>query len=82
MDITQLWNLYHQDIKRFVFSKVKNEQLTNDLVQETFIKAYSKVDTLVNDKKIKSWLFSIARNTTLDYFRKTQLTVPLYLVCN
>ncbi|MFD0964069.1 sigma-70 family RNA polymerase sigma factor [Pseudofulvibacter geojedonensis] len=77
MNITQLWNSYHLDMKRFVFSKVKNEQLTNDLVQETFIKAYSKIDTIIDDKKVKSWLFSIARNTTLDYFRKSQLTVPL-----
>lgn len=77
MNITQLWETYNQDIKRFVFSKVKDEQLANDLLQETFIKAYSKLDTVVDEKKVKSWLFSIARNATLDYFRKSNKTVPL-----
>ncbi|PHS07156.1 MAG: RNA polymerase subunit sigma-70 [Kordia sp.] len=77
MDINQVWSEYNQDIKRFILSKVKDEQLTNDLLQDTFIKAYSKLDTVKNEPKIKSWLFSIARNVSLDYFRKSNKTVPL-----
>jgi len=77
MDINQVWSAYNQDITRFIFSKVKNEQVTNDLVQETFIKAHTKLDSLKDQAKVKSWLFSIARNTTMDYFKKSSKTVSL-----
>ena len=77
MNSTELWETYHTDITRFIFSKVKNEQVTNDLVQETFIKAHSKSNGLKDVSKVKSWLFTIARNTTMDYFRKNAKTVPL-----
>jgi len=77
MNSTALWETYHSDIMRFIFSKVKNEQVTNDLVQETFIKAHSKLDGLNDESKVKSWLFTIARNTTMDYFKKNAKTVSL-----
>jgi len=77
MNSTELWEAYHSDITGFIFSKVKNEQITNDLVQETFIKAHSKLDTLKDSSKVKLWLLTIARNTTMDYFRKNSKTVSL-----
>ena len=77
MNSTELWETYHMDIERFIFSKVKDEQITNDLTQETFIKAHTKLDRLNDKTKVKSWLFSIARNTTMDYFKKSSKTVGL-----
>lgn len=53
MDINKIWSLYNQDIKHFIFSKVKNEQIANDLVQETFIKAHMKLDGLKDVSKVK-----------------------------
>lgn len=78
MTSTEIWEQYHTDIFRFIFSKVKNEHTANDLTQETFIKAHIKLDKLQDASKVKSWLFTIARNTTLDYFRKTSKTVDLH----
>jgi RNA polymerase sigma-70 factor, ECF subfamily len=43
-----------------------------NLAQETFIKAYLKYNTLKESKKFKSWLFSIARNIVIDFFRKNK----------
>jgi RNA polymerase sigma-70 factor (ECF subfamily) len=77
MQINQLWSKYNQDVKKIIFSKIKNEEITNDLVQETFIKAHIKLESLNDVNKVKSWLLTIARNTTIDYFRKSSKTVPL-----
>jgi RNA polymerase sigma-70 factor (ECF subfamily) len=77
MQINQLWSQYNQDVKKFIFSKIKNEQLTNDLVQETYIKAHTKIEGVKDLSKVKSWLLSIARNTTIDYFRRSSNTVSL-----
>ncbi len=44
MDTKAIWEDYHQDIKRFIFSKVKDEQVADDLLQEVFIKVHTKID--------------------------------------
>lgn len=43
-----------------------------NLAQETFIKAYLNYDKLKDESKFKSWLFSIARNVVIDFFRKNK----------
>jgi len=69
MTTHDIWNTYADDIKYFILSKVKEPAIADDLLQETFIKVHTKKDMLKNDEKLKSWLFTIARFTVMDYFR-------------
>ncbi|WP_289045865.1 sigma-70 family RNA polymerase sigma factor [uncultured Olleya sp.] len=73
MDTQDIWKLHADDIKYFIFSKVKDEVITEDLLQETFIKVHTKLNTLKEEDKLKSWVFSIARYTVLDYFRSKKI---------
>lgn len=73
MDTQGIWKLHADDIKYFIFSKVKDEVIAEDLVQETFIKVHTKLNTLKDKDKLKSWLFSIARYTVMDYFRSKKI---------
>ena len=73
MTTHQIWTNYNLDVKKFIFSKIKDEQITDDLLQETFIKVHTKIETLKHPDKIKPWLFSIARYTVLDYFRDSNI---------
>ena len=75
MTTQDIWKLYADDVKHFILSKVKNTQITDDLVQETFIKIHIKLSTLKDTSKLKSWIFSIARNTTFDYFKSTSKNI-------
>lgn len=77
MDTQKIWNLYAEDIRHFVLSKVKNGAVADDLLQETFIKVHTKLHLLKEEDKLKSWLFSIARYTVLDYFRTNNLKYEL-----
>lgn len=77
MTTNQIWNQYANDLKRFILSKVKNTAVADDILQDTFIKVHTRIDTLKDIKKLKSWLFSIARNTILDYFKSTQQTFEI-----
>jgi len=72
LETKEIWDTYALDVKRFIFKKTKNKDLSNDLLQETFIKIHTKKSTLKDSKKLKSWLFSVANNTVLDYFRNHQ----------
>lgn len=72
-----IWTLYADDIKYFILSKVKDVTIADDLLQDTFIKVHTKVSTLKDDDKLKSWLFSIARYTVMDYFRQRDLVYEM-----
>ena len=74
MTTLHIWERYHQEVKQFILSKIKDKYIANDLLQETFIKIHTKKETLQNQEKLKSWIFTIARNPVLDYFKRSTKT--------
>ena len=72
-----VWDSYSKDIKRFIFSKVKDETISDDILQDTFIKVHTKLHTLKDDTKLKSWIFSVARYTILDHFKTSKKMIEL-----
>ncbi|WP_188453824.1 RNA polymerase sigma factor SigX [Virgibacillus oceani] len=65
----RLYDSYHHELFQFIFYMVKNRQVAEDLVQEVYIKVLKSLDTFKGDSSEKTWIFSIARYTTIDYFR-------------
>lgn len=76
MNTEKIWSEFSLALKKFILSKTKNESITEDILQEVFIKIHLHKNELQKKDRLKSWLFSIANNTTLDYFRKKELVLP------
>lgn len=70
MNTIAIWNLYAIDVERFILSKVQDECVSKDLLQEVFLRVHVNKHRLKESDKVKSWLFSIARNIVVDYYRK------------
>ena len=70
-----VWNQFSNDLKRYIFSHVKDEESANDILQEVFIKIHLKLDSLQKKESLKSWLFSITHNTIMNFFNKQKMTV-------
>ncbi|MED3982267.1 RNA polymerase sigma factor [Priestia megaterium] len=65
------WYDDHSDaILKFILMLVKDYQQAEDLTHETFVKAYLSYDSFQKNSSQKTWLFRIAHNVTMDYFRK------------
>ena len=77
MTTKQVWTSYSEDLKQFIISKVKNNTIADDILQDTFIKIHTKLHTLKNVTKLKSWCFTVARNSILDYWKATNQTLSL-----
>lgn len=60
---------YSTQIYNFVYYLGAKEE-TDDIVQESFVKIWKNIKKYDNKKSFKSWIFSIARNTTIDWLRK------------
>lgn len=77
MTTKQVWTKYSEDLKRFIVSKVKNIAIADDILQDTFIKIHTKLHTLKDITKLKSWCFTVARNSILDYWKSTNQTFEI-----
>lgn len=65
----KLYDRYHHDLYRFIFYMVKDQHLTEDLVQDVYIRVLQSYESFEGKSSEKTWLFSIARFATIDYFR-------------
>lgn len=54
----------------FAFHLCYNEDDANDLVQETYLKAYRFVDKYIQGTNAKAWLFKILKNAFINQYRK------------
>lgn len=68
-NIEELWLKLGNKLKAFILSKVHDETIADDILQEVFLKIHSKIDTLNDDTKIQSWIYQITRNLVVDHFR-------------
>jgi RNA polymerase sigma factor (sigma-70 family) len=54
----------------FAFHLTYNEEDSNDLVQETYLKAYRFIDSYDEGTNAKAWLFKILKNAFINEYRK------------
>ena len=73
----QLFRRYQLPLYSFLFELVRQEQTALDLVQETFISAAKHIQTLSDDSKFGSWLFSIAHQKCAKLWRKPNREEPM-----
>ncbi|MBE0431859.1 RNA polymerase sigma factor [candidate division WOR-3 bacterium] len=72
-------NLYKGRIFSYVYRLVHNYHDAEDITFDTFIKCFRSLAMFDQSKPFTTWLFTIAHNLTVDYFRKHK-TPPEYLV--
>ncbi len=63
---------YQRPILSLIARMVGDPSLAEDLAQDAFVKAYRKLGTFDRRRKLSSWLFKIAHNTTLDHLRRAR----------
>ena len=69
-----LYQKYFPRINNFIFHRVRDEDIKNEIVSNVFLKAMRKISLFklkrIETNSFSAWLFRIAINETNDYFRK------------
>ncbi|MDR2708483.1 MAG: sigma-70 family RNA polymerase sigma factor [Elusimicrobiota bacterium] len=69
---------YQAHVYTYILSIVKNPDTASDICQDLFVKIFRTLHKYNEENKLKNWLFTLARNLTMDYFRKnSKRLVPL-----
>lgn len=69
--IQEIWADLYQELKKFILSKVKDINTTEDILQDVFLKIQLNIHTLTDCSKLTAWVYQITRNTIADHYRKT-----------
>jgi RNA polymerase sigma-70 factor (TIGR02943 family) len=65
------WVIQYLDyLLQYAIFKTQNRQVSEDLVQDTFISAHEAFDSFKGDASPKTWLLSILRNKVIDFKRR------------
>ncbi len=74
--LDNLYKLYMADIYRYLFYLCKDKYMAEDLLQDTFFRAYLYLEDCPPDN-VKPWLFRVAYNAFIDNLRKNKRTSPM-----
>lgn len=69
----ELLSKYKGSVYNLVFRMVRDKQEAEDLTQEAFIKAFKSLVSFNEDYAFSTWLYKIATNNCIDFFRKRKL---------
>lgn len=71
-DIEKLYEEYFKIVNKYLFCLTHNNDISEELTQETFYKAVKKIDTYKGECKMSVWLCQIAKNLWYDQCRKNK----------
>ena len=70
-----LYERYKKRLFGFFYQMNKDASLSEDLVQNVFVKILKYKHTYTEESKFVVWLFQIARNTSYDNFKKNKKAI-------
>jgi RNA polymerase sigma-70 factor (ECF subfamily) len=74
---TIIWTETQSALKAFIHRRVRDKAVADDILQDVFLKMYTRMDQLHDAEKITAWIYQITRNTITDYFRSQNKSVTL-----
>ncbi len=76
-DFNEIYALYFQDVYKFLLALCHDEELAEELTQDTFFKAMKNYESFRGDCKISTWLCQIAKHSFFLYDKRRKRNVNL-----
>jgi len=74
---SEIWLEFRDGLKGYIIKKTKNSELAEEINQQVLMKVINSCCSDVQIKNVRSWLFQIAHNTTIDNLKKQKKYVEL-----
>jgi RNA polymerase sigma-70 factor, ECF subfamily len=69
------WDAYTNELRNFIKRRINDPMDADDVLQDVLLKAYRHQDQLTAESNIRAWLYQIARNTIIDFYRQQRPAV-------
>lgn len=77
MTTEDIWSVYQPRLSMFIHKYIADTADVDDVLQEVFVKIHTHVASLRDEKKLQSWIYQIARNAIMDYYRQQKRSLLL-----
>jgi len=77
VNLETIYFKFDADLRRFLHRKISDPTEVDDLLQETYLRIHRHADGLRKHDRLQSWVYQIARNALIDYFRRRHDNVEL-----
>ena len=77
-----IYDHFADKIYRFVYFRVGHKEVAEDILSDAFVKAWQKINQINTPQALSGWLYQIAKNNIIDYYRLKKEFVPLEEVEN
>jgi RNA polymerase sigma-70 factor (ECF subfamily) len=78
----EIYDAFADKIYRFIYFRVSHKEVAEDVLSDTFVKAWQKINQITSPAALSGWLFRIAKNNIIDYYRLKKDSVSLEEVEN
>lgn len=73
----EIWRAYHASLRAFIKSRISDDMAVDDILQNVFLKMNAGLASLKDRTKLQSWLYRLAGNAAMDYYRAKKPTVEI-----
>ncbi len=80
MTTEDIWKVYQPRLSTFIHRHITETADVDDVLQEVFVKIHTHVASLRDEEKLQSWIYQIARNAIMDYYRHQKRNLSLATV--
>lgn len=74
-DFEEVYRMYFKDVFLYMRGLCHDENISEEIAQETFAKALKNINRFDGSKDIRAWLFTIAKNTYYTYCRRKNISL-------
>ena len=64
-----IYEHYKEKLYRFIYFRVGHKELAEDILSDTFVKAWQKVADINSPNALTVWIYQVAKNNVIDYYR-------------
>jgi len=72
-----IWREHRSELRGFILKRVHSLAETEDILHDVFLKMLSGLESVDKVEHLRAWLFTVARNAVVDYFRRKRPTDEL-----
>jgi RNA polymerase sigma-70 factor, ECF subfamily len=68
---------FHAELRRFIIGRVSDASAADDILQEVYLRIHTHIDSLRDCSRLQAWVYQIARNAIIDYYRSRRPAAEL-----
>jgi len=74
---SRIYDDFAEKLYRFIYFRVGHKEVAEDVLSDTFVKAWQKLKQINSPEALSGWLYQIAKNNIIDYYRIKKDFVPI-----